>query len=130
MSSRDELIRPAATSPETAASVTMAAMARQSLRLAIIAIAAPLIWAVVALNAHGDVVPPGEGWTHAPYGGEIEDGFIYGRGAMDMKSLGIAQFAFCGLSLGGMIAQVGSTVYDGSVRARLAALRRHRERNQ
>ena len=28
----------------------------------------------IALNAHGDVVPPGEGWTHDPYGGEIEDG--------------------------------------------------------
>ena len=24
---------------------------------------------IVLLNAHGDVVPPGEGWTHAPYGG-------------------------------------------------------------
>ena len=23
----------------------------------------------IALNAHGDVVPPGEGWTHSPYGG-------------------------------------------------------------
>ena len=34
---------------------------------------------VVALNAHGDVVPPGEGWTKSPYGGEIEDGKIYGR---------------------------------------------------
>lgn len=33
----------------------------------------------IALNAHGDVVPPGEGWTHDPYGGEIEDGKIYGR---------------------------------------------------
>ena len=33
----------------------------------------------IALNAHGDVVPPGEGWTHAPYGGEVEDGYIYGR---------------------------------------------------
>ena len=28
----------------------------------------------IALNAHGDVVPPGEGWTHDPYGAEIEDG--------------------------------------------------------
>ena len=27
----------------------------------------------IALNAHGDVVPPGEGWRHDPYGGEIED---------------------------------------------------------
>ena len=39
----------------------------------------------VALNAHGDVVPPGEGWTHAPYGGEIEDGYIYGRAAAVSK---------------------------------------------
>ncbi|MFP5390449.1 MAG: M20/M25/M40 family metallo-hydrolase [Gammaproteobacteria bacterium] len=40
----------------------------------------------IALNAHGDVVPPGEGWTHAPYGGVIEDGFIYGRAAAVSKS--------------------------------------------
>ena len=33
----------------------------------------------VLLNAHGDVGPPGEGWTKDPYGGEIEDGKIYGR---------------------------------------------------
>ena len=33
----------------------------------------------VLLNAHGDVVPPGEGWTHNPYGGDIEDGKMYGR---------------------------------------------------
>ena len=29
---------------------------------------------VIGLNAHGDVVPPGEGWTQDPYGGEIVDG--------------------------------------------------------
>ncbi len=34
---------------------------------------------VIALNAHGDVVPPGEGWTHDPYGGEIVDGQMFGR---------------------------------------------------
>lgn len=33
----------------------------------------------LALNAHGDVVPPGEGWTHPPYGGVVENGCIYGR---------------------------------------------------
>ncbi len=33
----------------------------------------------IGLNAHGDVVPPGEGWTHDPYGGEIEGGKMYGR---------------------------------------------------
>ena len=40
----------------------------------------------VALNAHGDVVPPGEGWTADPYGGEIRDGWLYGRGAAVSKS--------------------------------------------
>jgi succinyl-diaminopimelate desuccinylase len=33
----------------------------------------------IALNAHGDVVPPGEGWIHDPYGGEIDGGAMYGR---------------------------------------------------
>lgn len=40
----------------------------------------------VALNAHGDVVPPGEGWRHDPYGAAIEDGWMYGRGAAVSKS--------------------------------------------
>jgi acetylornithine deacetylase/succinyl-diaminopimelate desuccinylase-like protein len=40
----------------------------------------------IALNAHGDVVPPGEGWTKPPYGGVIEDGYIYGRAAAVSKS--------------------------------------------
>lgn len=40
----------------------------------------------VALNAHGDVVAPGRGWTHDPYGAEIVDGWMYGRGAAVSKS--------------------------------------------
>ena len=40
----------------------------------------------VMLNAHGDVVPPGEGWTHDPSGGEIVDGKVYGRAAAVSKS--------------------------------------------
>ena len=40
---------------------------------------------VIALNAHGDVVPPGEGWTHGPYSGEIEDGRLYGRASAVSK---------------------------------------------
>jgi succinyl-diaminopimelate desuccinylase len=40
----------------------------------------------IALNAHGDVVPPGEGWTSDPYGAEIRDGWMYGRGAAVSKS--------------------------------------------
>jgi succinyl-diaminopimelate desuccinylase len=39
----------------------------------------------IALNAHGDVVPPGEGWSHDPYGGEIVDGKLYGRAAAVSK---------------------------------------------
>jgi len=41
---------------------------------------------VVAMNAHGDVVPPGEGWSGSPYSGEIRDGWMYGRGAAVSKS--------------------------------------------
>ena len=40
----------------------------------------------IALNAHGDVVPPGEGWSHDPYGGEVVDGKLYGRAAAVSKS--------------------------------------------
>ncbi len=40
----------------------------------------------VLLNAHGDVVPPGDGWVHDPYGGEIENGSIYGRASAVSKS--------------------------------------------
>jgi acetylornithine deacetylase/succinyl-diaminopimelate desuccinylase-like protein len=48
---------------------------------------------VVALNAHGDVVPPGEGWTADPYGAEIRDGWMYGRGVAVSKS-DFATYAF------------------------------------
>jgi len=41
---------------------------------------------VVALNAHGDVVPPGEGWSVDPYGGVVKDGVMYGRGVAVSKS--------------------------------------------
>ena len=40
----------------------------------------------IALNAHGDVVPPGEGWRHPPYGGVIENGAMYGRATAVSKS--------------------------------------------
>jgi succinyl-diaminopimelate desuccinylase len=47
----------------------------------------------IALNAHGDVVPPGEGWTHDPYGGEVLDGKLYGRASAVSKS-DFATFTF------------------------------------
>ena len=48
---------------------------------------------VVALNAHGDVVPPGTGWTQDPYGAAIVDGWMYGRGVAVSKS-DFATYAF------------------------------------
>ncbi|HTC44068.1 MAG TPA: ArgE/DapE family deacylase [Steroidobacteraceae bacterium] len=47
----------------------------------------------IALNAHGDVVQPGEGWTTDPYGAEIRDGVMYGRGVAVSKS-DIATYAY------------------------------------
>jgi succinyl-diaminopimelate desuccinylase len=47
----------------------------------------------VALNAHGDVVPPGEGWTYPPYGGEVHDGKLYGR-ASAVSKCDFATFIF------------------------------------
>jgi acetylornithine deacetylase/succinyl-diaminopimelate desuccinylase family protein len=38
---------------------------------------------------HTDTVPAGDGWTHPPFGGVVEDGRVIGRGAADMKA-GIA----------------------------------------
>ena len=48
---------------------------------------------VIGLNAHGDVVPPGEGWTQDPYGGAIVDGQLYGRASAVSKS-DFATFVF------------------------------------
>lgn len=63
----------------------------------------------VALNAHGDVVPPGLGWTMDPYGAEIKEGWMYGRGVAVSKS-DFATYAFAlkalkesGIALNGSI---------------------------
>ncbi len=40
---------------------------------------------MIAVLGHLDVVPEGEGWTHPPYGGEIHEGILYGRGVLDNK---------------------------------------------
>jgi succinyl-diaminopimelate desuccinylase len=39
----------------------------------------------LAFAGHTDVVPPGEGWLHDPFGAEIADNMLFGRGAVDMK---------------------------------------------
>ncbi len=53
---------------------------------------APRGGALVLLH-HMDVVPPGPGWTGDPFAGEVRDGSLWGRGAIDAKSLGIAHLA-------------------------------------
>ena len=58
----------------------------------------------VALNAHGDVVPPGEGWTHKPYGGEVVDGKLYGRASAVSKS-DFATFTFALRALDALVAK-------------------------
>ncbi len=55
---------------------------------------------VIALNVHGDVVPPGEGWTADPYGAEIRDGWMFGRGVAVSKS-DIVTYAFALLAVAG-----------------------------
>jgi acetylornithine deacetylase/succinyl-diaminopimelate desuccinylase-like protein len=47
----------------------------------------------VLLLHHMDVVPAGPGWTVEPFAGLVRGGYLWGRGALDDKSLGIAQLA-------------------------------------
>ena len=61
-------------------------------------------------NGHTDVVPVGDvaDWTVDPFGAEVRDGFMYGRGATDMKS-GVAAFAAAAMDF------VSETPPNGSV---------------
>lgn len=69
---------------------------------------------------HSDVVPPGEGWHHAPFAAEEQNGIIYGRGAVDMKG-GIAAFISAAAGVPGHVSllitgdEEGEAV-DGTVR--------------
>ena len=67
----------------------------------------------IALNAHGDVVPPGEGWTHDPYGGEIVDGKMYGR-ATAVSKCDFTTFTFALRALRSLAEQQGLAL-KGSV---------------
>jgi succinyl-diaminopimelate desuccinylase len=63
----------------------------------------------IALNAHGDAVPPGAGWSRDPYGAAIVDGAMYGRGVAVSKS-DIATYAFALLALIDEGTPLGGTV--------------------
>jgi acetylornithine deacetylase/succinyl-diaminopimelate desuccinylase-like protein len=63
----------------------------------------------IALNAHGDVVPPGLGWTHDPYGAAVVEDAVhgpvmYGRGVAVSKS-DFATYAYALLALRALAAQ-------------------------
>jgi acetylornithine deacetylase/succinyl-diaminopimelate desuccinylase-like protein len=64
---------------------------------------------VMALSAHGDVVPPGDGWTKPPYAGLIEDGRMFGRGVAVSKS-DFATYAFALRALEAVGAPLQGTV--------------------
>ena len=68
---------------------------------------------IVGLNAHGDVVPPGEGWTHDPYGGEVADGKLYGR-ASAVSKCDFATFTFATRAIESLKASLGTSL-EGSV---------------
>ncbi len=64
----------------------------------------------LGFNGHTDVVPVGDldAWTVDPFGAEIKDGFLYGRGSTDMKS-GVAAFAAAAIDF------VSNTPPNGSI---------------
>ncbi|MFX0546406.1 succinyl-diaminopimelate desuccinylase [Roseovarius sp. S1116L3] len=64
----------------------------------------------IGFNGHTDVVPLGDeaAWTVAPFGAEVKDGMMWGRGATDMKS-GVAAFAAAAVDF------VQQTPPDGAV---------------
>jgi succinyl-diaminopimelate desuccinylase len=64
----------------------------------------------LGFNGHTDVVPVGDldAWTVDPFGAEIKDGFLYGRGSTDMKS-GVAAFAAAAIDF------VSQTPPNGSI---------------
>jgi len=75
----------------------------------------------IALNAHGDVVPPGLGWTHDPYGGSIVQDAVhgpvmYGRGVAVSKS-DFATYAYALLALQALAAR--GAALTGSVELHL-----------
>lgn len=47
---------------------------------------------IISIYAHADVVPVGNGWKHEPFGAEIEDDIMYGRGTSDDKGPAMAAF--------------------------------------
>lgn len=69
----------------------------------------------VHFNSHIDVVEPGEGWTHDPFGAALIDGRIYGRGACDMKGGLAASIIAAEALLGSGLPLPGAIEISGTV---------------
>jgi succinyl-diaminopimelate desuccinylase len=87
--------------------------------------------ALLHLNGHFDVVPAGAGWTVDPWGGDVVDGKLYGRGSCDMKA-GIAAAVYAaeairraGVTLPGAIEISGTVDEESGGFAGVAWLARH-----
>jgi len=87
----------------------------------------------VGILAHVDVVPEGDGWTYPPFGGEIHDGKIYGRGSYDDKGACIAALYALkaikdsGLTLGKKVRIIFGTNEETSMAGISYYLRKNRE---
>lgn len=78
-----------------------------------IEIAAKTPGPTLLLASHLDTVPAGDGWTRGPHGAEIEDGFLWGRGAVDAK--------------GSVAAMAGAVASCAPAKGRLVLLATYRE---
>ena len=87
----------------------------------------PNVWGVLppsgtggrslALNGHIDVVPaePLDWWSHDPWGGEVHDGRMYGRGALDMKGGLVAGLLAIRAALDAGIERRGAIVFESVI---------------
>ncbi len=87
---------------------------------------------LVHLNGHFDVVPAGSRWTVDPFGGEVKDGRIYGRGTSDMKA-GITAAIYAavairraGIELNGSVEVSGTVDEESGGFAGMAWLAQHK----
>jgi succinyl-diaminopimelate desuccinylase len=69
----------------------------------------------VHFNSHIDVVEPGSGWTFEPFGGQVKDGKVYGRGACDMKGGLASSVIACEALIDSGIAFNGTLEISGTV---------------
>ena len=63
----------------------------------------------IALQAHGDTVPAGAGWSGDPFSADIQDGIMYGRGVAEAKG-SLAAYVFALVGLKSVAAELGGAV--------------------